>query len=157
MRRLGIFALPMVVIAVASAQTAPPAASHSKPRVVRINIGSSCGWCGGDGYRSTFTTITPRFVQQAMANAGDSRNFPDHVEKFPITKQQWNNLVKSIDARALRAIPQYKGPRPPDLPSAFCVVEYSDRSMISLHYSPGGELDPVRAMKIPDVPLATLY
>ena len=126
----------------------------SDVHIVRVEKGYVCGWCTGAGYRTTITTVRPRYLIDELADSEDPRETPDRKEKHAITKQQWEALVRSIDAKALRAVPQDGTCRPCiDQPDAWVVVEYSDGSKISVNYPPGDEPAAVRAFKFPSIPI----
>src|SRR5215831_7374057 len=86
------------------------AAKAGKPasdvHVVRVEKRYVCGWCGGAGYRTAITTVGPRYMVEELADAEDPRERPNRKEKRIITKREWKALVRSIDAKALRAVPQ---------------------------------------------------
>ena len=146
------FLTPGMAFAQNAARTPSRAA---EPHVVRLEKGYVCGWCGGAGYRTTITTVRPHYVVEELADAEDPKENPNRKEKQPITKQQWETLVRSIDAKALRAVPQDGICRPCiDQPDAWVVVEYSDGSKIPVNYPPGSEPAAVKALKIPGIPIA---
>ena len=148
----GCFFLVLVTgcVLAQSAATAPH--PSDKPRVVRVQIGYICGWCGGLAYRTDLTTVGRRFVRRELLDSTNTKKLPNRREKRAITRREWDTLVRSIDAKALGAVPQEKGCRPCiDQPDAWASVEYSDGSQISVHYWPGSQPAPVKALKIPGI------
>ncbi len=85
---------------------APPAAPASNPHVIRVQTGYSCGMCGGLGYRSILTTVEPTFLLSEEQYSSNPKELPNRKTKVRITKQDWKNLLRSIDASALRALPK---------------------------------------------------
>jgi hypothetical protein len=155
MRVLAALFLTMVMTVTIAAQTKATPAAPAKAEVVRVNIGYGCGFCGGFGYRSTLTTVSRLSIVRTMADAEDPKELPNRTVKRRITKHEWKTLVDSIDAVALRAVPQEARCRPcVDLPDAWVGVEYSDGSHLWVHYPPGMEPAPVKALRIPEVEIA---
>jgi len=128
--------------------------SAADVQVVRVEMGYVCGFCGGPGYRTALTTVESSFIVVELKDAGDEKRNPNRKEKRAINKREWGKLVRSVDTQALKAIPQDKTCRPCiDLPDWWVKVEYSDASNISVEYSPGNEPEPVKALKIPSMPV----
>ncbi|MGC2450332.1 MAG: hypothetical protein WA477_21965 [Candidatus Sulfotelmatobacter sp.] len=87
-----------------------------------------------------------------MLDSTNTKKLPNRRERRAITRREWEVLVRSIDANALRAVPQEKGCRPCiDQPDSWAAVEYSDGSQISVHYWAGRQPAPVKALKIPSL------
>lgn len=151
MRWLGACFFGMLVISNVFAQSAAPAPHpSSEARVVRVQIGYICGWCGGLAYRTDLLTVERTFVRHELTDSTNTKKLPNRRERRAITRREWETLVRSIDANALRAVPQEKGCRPCiDQPDSWAAVEYSDGSQISVHYWPGRQPAPVKALKIP--------
>ena len=144
------------VVLVTASMLAQSAGTTDKPagevHVVRVQTGYTCGWCAGVGYHTTITSVGPRSVVEELSDADDPREDPNRKEERAITKGEWTKLVRSIDAKALRAVPQDKTCRPcVDQPDAWLVVEYSDGSKISVNYPPSNEPPAVKALKIPGI------
>ena len=145
------------VVLVTASMLAQTAGITDKPAVdvhiIRVQMGESCGWCTGGGFHTTITTVRPSNVVEELKDADDPRENPNRKEEHTITKRQWEELVRSIDEKALRAVPQDKTCRPcVDQPDAWVVIEYSNGSKIQLNYYPGTEPAPVRALKFPSIP-----
>jgi len=140
------------------AQSAAPAPhSSDEAQVVRVQMGYICGWCGGLAYRTDLITVERGFVGRELMDSTDEKKLPNRREKRGITKREWATLLRSIDVKALRALPQDRACRPCiDLPDSWVAVEYSDGSQISVHYWPGSEPVPVKALKIPGIAIAFL-
>lgn len=153
MRWLANCFFPVLMTGCVLAQSSTPAPHPSgEPFVVRVQIGYICGWCGGLAYRTDLTTVERGFVRRELMDSTDEKNLPNRKEKRDITRREWEALVRSIDAKALKAVPREKGCRPCiDQPESWTVIEYSDGSQISVHYAPGGEPAPVKALKIPGI------
>jgi len=153
MRRLGACFFSVLVSGCVFAQSAASTAHPSgEARVVRVQIGYICGWCGGLAYRTDLTTVGRRFVRRGLLDSTNTKKLPNRREQRAITRREWETLVRSIDANALKAVPQEKGCRPcVDQPESWAVIEYSDGSKISVNYAPMSEPAPVKAMKIPGI------
>ena len=135
---------------------APTHESSAEVRVVRVQMGYICGWCGGAGYRSDLTTVERSFIVREMADAEDPKKFPRRKERRTISKREWETLVRSIDAKALRAVPQDGICRPCiDQPDSWVEIAYSDGSKVSVHYDwyPGKAPASVKALKFPILPI----
>lgn len=134
-----------------------PAGAHDgsgEARVVRVQMGHVCGWCGGPGYRTDLTTVERSFILREMADAGNPKKFPKRKQRRAISKREWESLVRSIDVRALKAVPQDGTCRPCiDQPDSWVEIEYSDGSKLSVHYDwfPGKAPPPVKALKFPNL------
>ena len=153
MQRLGASLFLALMIGNVFGQSAAPAPGpSSEAHVVRVQIGYICGWCGGLAYRTDLTTVERTFVRREMMDSTDRKTLPNLKERRAITRREWEALLGSIDAKALRAVPQDKTCRPCiDLPDSWTAVEYGDGSQISVHYWPGSEPAPVKALKIPGI------
>jgi hypothetical protein len=122
-----------------------------------VQIGYICGWCGGLAYRSDLLTVERAFVRRELLDSTNRNKLPNRRERRAITRREWEALLRSIDAKALGALPQDRSCRPcVDMPDSWTVVEYSDGSQISIHYWPGKEPAPVKALKIPDLTVTLL-
>lgn len=131
-----------------AAPTSPAANAH----VIRVQMGYSCGMCGGSTfYHSTVTTVEPSFLLWQGMYSSNPKRLPNKKTRVPITRQDWKNLLRSIDASALRALPQRGCLSCRDLPESWVVIEYSDGSKISVNYGPSGIPKPVAALKFPAV------
>ncbi len=138
----------------ALAQTpVPPAGPAATAHVVRVRTGDSCGMCGGGlFYHTTTTTVEPSVLVWEGANSSNPKKLPNKKTRIAITKQDWKNLLRSIDARALLAVPQAGGCRScRDLPESWVVIEYSDGSKIGVNYGPTDIPKAVAAIKYPAV------
>jgi hypothetical protein len=147
------------VVLVAASMLAQTAGTTDKPAVevhVRsVQMGEVCGWCTGGWYHTTITTVRPSNVVEELKDANYPRQYPNRKEERAITKKEWKALVRSIDAKALRAVPQDGTCRPcVDQPDAWVVIEYSDGSKISINYPPTIVPAAVRALKIPGIAIA---
>jgi len=152
MRRLG--ALFFVLVTVGNVLSQGPIAnapqSSGGGRVVRVQQGYSCGWCAGFGYHTQITTIEPSFIVWEGKETMDKKNLPNRRVKRPISKREWQTLLRSIDADALKAVPQQSGCRScVDQAESWLMVQYSDGSKISVSYGPMSEPAPVKALKFP--------
>jgi len=140
------------LITSAFAQTlAPPASPSANAHVVRVQTGYSCGMCGGMFYHSTVTTVEPSFLTWQGMYASNPKKLPNKKTKMAITRQDWKNLVRSIDASALRALPQRSCRSCIDLPESWVAIEYSDGSKLTVNYGPSDIPKPVAAIKFPAV------
>jgi hypothetical protein len=145
-------------VVIASGNTSALAQSPSAPaspapnaHVVRVQMGYSCGMCGGLFYHSTVTTVEPSFLLWQGMYSSNPKKLPNRKTKVAITPRDWKNLLRSIDADALRALPQ-KGCRScRDLPESWVVIEYSDGNKIAVNYGPTAIPKPVAAIKFPAV------
>lgn len=125
-------------------------------QVVRVQMGYVCGWCGGPGYRSDLTTVERSFILREMAHAENPKKFPRRKQRRAISKKEWETLVRSIDVKALNAVPQDGICRPCiDQPDSWVEIDYSDGSRLSVHYDwyPGKAPPPVKALKFPNLPI----
>jgi hypothetical protein len=102
-------------------------------------------------YHSTVTTVQPSFLVWEGNDSSNPKNLPNKKTKVAITKQDWKNLVRSIDVSALRAVPASGCRSCIDLPESWLVVEYSDGSKIGVNYGPSEIPRPVAAIKFPAV------
>jgi hypothetical protein len=108
--------------------------------------------CGGAMfYHSTVTTVDPSFLTWQGMYSSNPKRLPNRTTKVAITRQDWKNLVRSIDANALRAVPQRGCGSCIDLPESWFAVEYSDGSKIAVTYGPTDIPKPVAAVKFPAV------
>jgi len=141
-----------IITATAFAQsTSPPASPAAKVHVVRVRMGYSCGMCGGLAYHSSSTTVEPTFLLWEGRYSSNPKKLPNRTTKVAITKQDWKNLLGSIDASALQALPQQGCRSCIDLPESWVVIEYSDGSKVAVNYGPTSIPKPVAAMKFPAV------
>jgi hypothetical protein len=156
-RMQGLWACIFTLAVIGNSFSQAPAAPHAsvEPHVVRVQMGYSCGWCGGKFfYHSTLLTVQRGFAVQELRYSSNPKRLPNKTEKRAITRREWETLLRSIDAKALTAAAQDKTRRSCiDQPESWAVVEYSDGSKIAVHYSPTGEPAPVRALKIPFIPM----
>jgi hypothetical protein len=157
MRWLGLGLGLLVWIGTAAGQNAADVTTQSgKARVVRVQTISG-GGMGCYMYCTSMTTVDSSSVVEELLDSPDKKKYPNRKEKRAITKREWSDLVHSIDAKAVRAVPQEGGCGPCiDLPESFLTIEYSDGSKISVSYPPGTAPAPVRALKIPGVQI-TFY
>jgi hypothetical protein len=79
----------------------PAANAH----VIRVQTGYSCGMCGGLFYHTTVTTVEPSFLVWEVKNSSNPKKLPNKKARVAITRQDWKNLLRSIDVSALRALP----------------------------------------------------
>jgi hypothetical protein len=137
------------------AQDAAPSTGRAADApAVRVRIGYVCGLCGGLGYRTSFTTVEPTFIISELKDATDKKTRPDTKTKRAITRKEWEELQRSIDAKALKALPQPATCRPCiDLPDFWVTVEYSDGQRISVSYEPTNPPAPINALlrKVPTI------
>jgi len=146
----------MAAINVFAQTSAPAHDAAGEARVVRVQMGHICGWCGGPGYRTDLTTVERSFILREMADAGNTKKFPRRKEKRAISKREWETLVRSVDTKALKAVPQDGTCRPcVDQPDSWVEIDYSDGSRLSVHYDwyPGKAPPPVKALQFPDFPI----
>ena len=124
-------------------------------RVVRVRIAHTEGLCGGSGYCTALTTVEPSFIVFELKDSGNKRKLPDRKTKRVITKQDWENLQRAIDAKSLMALPQMVCRADIDLPCSWVEVEFSDRTKIGVSYDPMNPPAPVAGLlrKIPTVEL----
>jgi len=155
MRWLGAcFLFVLMTGSVFSQSAAATPRQSGEARVVRVRMGHTCGWCGGLTYRTDLTTVERAFVLREMKDSTDKMKLPNRRQKRAITRQEWETLLRSIDAKALKAVPQEPGCRTcVDQAESWVVVEYSDGSKISVNYAPTSEPAPVRALKFPNLPI----
>jgi|SRR5271166_1542347 len=154
MRWLGAFFFTVLMIDNVLSQ-GPTASPSGEARVVRVQMGYSCGWCAGIGYHTELTTVEPSFIVWEGKETMDKKKLPNKRVKNAISKRQWQTLVRSIDADALKAVPQEAGCRVcVDQAESWVVVEYSDGRKISLNYAPMSQPAPVRALKWPAAQIA---
>ena len=117
---------------------APPA------HIVRVRTESACGWCsGGNGYHETETIIEPgRFIIINRSDY-DKKKYPDIESDYKITKRNWEDLQRAIDAKVLDAIDAFaKTPGCPgcaDEPTGWIEVQFSDGTKKAVAYNQGGE------------------
>jgi len=102
-------------------------------------------------YHSTVTTVEPSFLVWEGKYSSNPKELPDKKTKVAITRQDWKNLVRSIDVSALRALPQRSCRSCIDLPESWVAIEYSDGSKIGVNYGPSDIPKPVAAIKFPAV------
>jgi hypothetical protein len=116
-------------------------------------MGYSCGMCGGLFYHSTVTTVEPSFLLWQGMYSSNPKKLANRKTKVAITPRDWKNLLRSIDADALRALPQQGCLSCRDLPESWVVIEYSDGNKIAVNYGPTAIPKPVAAIKFPAVPI----
>jgi hypothetical protein len=69
---------------------------------------------------------------------GDKKNYPDMKTKYRITKQDWEELQRFIDARVLAAFTGPIGcPGCADEPIEWAEVQFSDGAKKSVSYNEG--------------------
>ena len=132
---------------------APPTRPTGEARVVRVRIVHTGGMCGGFGYCTTLTTVEPSFIVLELKDSGDKKKLPDRKTRRAITKQDWENLQRVIDAKSLIALPQMVCRAAIDLPCSWVEVEFSDRTKVGVSYDDMKPPAPVAALlgKIPTV------
>lgn len=132
---------------------APPTRPTRDARVVRVRIVHTGGRCGGFGYCATSTTVEPTFIVVELKNSGDKKNFPDRKTRRAITKQDWENLQRAVDAKSLIALPQTVCRAAIDLPCSLAAVEFSDGTKVAVFYNEMKPPAPVAALlgKIPTI------
>lgn len=154
-RRSPFFIATLIIVGMitsAFAQTpASPASPAANAHVVRVRMGYSCGMCGGLSYHSSSTTVEPSFLIWQGMYSSNPRKLPNQKTRVAITRRDWKNMLRSIDANALRALPQRGCRSCIDLPESWLVVEYSDGSKIGVIYGPTDIPKPVSAIKFPAV------
>jgi hypothetical protein len=146
-----IIASLMMMVTIPSAFAQTPATPAAPPHVVRVQTGYSCGMCGGLFYHTTTTTIEPSFLVWEGTNSSNPKTLPNKKTRVAITREDWKNLLRSIDVSALRALPQQGCRSCRDLPESWLVIEYSDGSRIAVNYGPSEIPKPVAAIKFPAV------
>lgn len=152
---LGCFILVAAVSVLAQANATAHDAS-TEPRVVRVQMGYVCGWCGGPGYRTDLTTVEPSFILKDMGDAENPKKHPNRRERRAISKREWETLVHSIDLKAFKALPQDDRCRPcADEPDSWIEIDFSGGSRLPVHYDwyPGKAPALVKALKFPDLPI----
>ena len=126
----------LLTVAIVFAQdAAPPTGPTGDARVVRVRIVHTGGMCGGFGYCTTLTTVEPSFIVLELKGSGDKKKLPDRKTRRAITKQDWENLQRAIDAKSLIALPQMVCRAAIDLPCSSVVVEFSDRTKVGVSYN----------------------
>jgi len=146
----------LVLMAINVFAQAPATSATNEADVVRVQMGYVCGWCGGAGYRTDLTTVEPAFILREMAAPENPQKFPRRKQRRAISKREWEALVRSIDGKALKAMPQDGICRPcNDQADSWVEIDYSDGSRLSVHYDgcPGKAPPPVTALQFPDLPI----
>lgn len=134
---------------------APPTRPTGDTRVVRVRIVHTEGFCGGSGYCTVLTTVESSFIVLELKDSGNERKLPGRKTKRAITKQDWENLQRAIDAKSLMALPQMVCRADIDLPCSWLEVEFSDRTKIGVSYDRMNPPAPVAGLlrKIPTIEL----
>jgi hypothetical protein len=136
-------------------QTTPTTSPTSKASLTRVRTGRTCGWCSGFGYRTQETTIESGWITSVSRDAGDRKSFPNIKQKQRITKADWEELERIVDAQMLASSGQQSASclSCRDLPEAWIGLEFSDGTKKGITYSPGTPppgagalLDKVRAI-----------
>jgi hypothetical protein len=154
-RRTPFFIATLIIVGMitsAFAQTpTSPVSPTANAHVIRVRMGYSCGMCGGLSYHSSSTTVEPSFLIWRGMYSSNPKKLPNQKTRVAITRQDWKNMLRSIDASALRALPQRGCRSCIDLPESWLVVEYSDGSKIAVNYGPTDIPKPVSAIEFPAV------
>jgi hypothetical protein len=144
---IGVLSIGVLSAGSAVAQKAQqPASPAADARVVRVQIGHTSGMCGGNSYCSNLTTVTPSFIIAELSDAPDKKKWPDKKAKRAITKQEWGNLRRAIDTKALMDLPPEVCYATIDLPCSWVAVEFSDGTKINVLYDPTHPPAPVAAV-----------
>lgn len=128
---------------VSAQKIADPLSSSTAAHVIRVRIAHTGGFCGG-GYCSSSTTVEPSFIISELTDSSDEKKWPDKKGRRSITKQEWENLRRAIDTKALASLPQRVCHL--DLPCTWAVIEFSDGTKISVSYYETGPPAPIAAL-----------
>ena len=112
-----------------SAQTNNPVLPANTAKLIRVQISNGYGLGG-----SSSTTIEPFFMVNESEGMFKSKHF-HRKTKSAITKRDWDNLQKAVDARALASAPQGVCAAISDGPCDSLEVEFSDKTKIGLSYN----------------------
>ena len=119
------------------AQQAPAANPSPNAYIVRIRTGSYAGTCV-DYCVHEETTIKPRSIVAVSRSISEKRKYPDVKLKRKITKEDWEGLLHSVDAKVLDAfIGRIGCPGCADELVGWVELQFSDGTMKSVSYNEG--------------------
>jgi len=101
--------------------------------------------CGG-GYCASLTTIEPSIIIREEKNSSDPKRFPNKKTKYAITRREWQNIQRVVDAKSLAAVPQESCHAVIDLPCSLVEVEFSDGTKIGISYNMTNAPPPIAAL-----------
>jgi hypothetical protein len=121
----------------ALAKQTPPQSASPKGHIVRIRTGSYAGFC--NPCAASETIVEPRSITTISRSFSDKRTYPDVKLKRKITKEDWEDLQHSIDARVLGTFIGRMGcPGCADELVEWVEVQFSDGTKKSVSYNEGG-------------------
>jgi hypothetical protein len=107
-----------------------------RPKVVRVRMGTYAGMC--IGWCDSETTIDSKSIVVVNKSPGDPRRYPELKMTTSITKQDWNDVLDSVDASVLSAMNGRTGcPGCADEQVQWLEVEFSDGTKKGISYNQG--------------------
>lgn len=139
--RLGILAGLMTGAIWAQERLPKPA---TDARIVRVRIGNSCGWCT-EGYNEIETSVEPGRIVITNRSDSDKKKYPDLTQEYQISKQDWRDLQRLIDAKVLATFsePSTGCPGCGDEPVAWVELEFNNGTKKSVAYVDGADPSPI--------------
>jgi hypothetical protein len=127
-------------------QSLPTSATNA--RLVRLRVGNSCGWCT-ENYNEFETTVERGRIVITNRSDSDRKKYPDLTVQYRITKRDWRDLERLIDAKLLASFPKPSSDCPgcADEPVAWVELQFSDGTKKSLVYVGGADPSPVVELK----------
>jgi hypothetical protein len=118
-------------------QTSPQSRNPSPgPKVVRVRMGTYAGMC--IGWCDDETSIDSKSIVAVNKSPGDPRRYPELKMTTMITKQDWNDVLNSVDATVLSAMNGRIGcPGCVDERVQWVEVEFSDGTKKGIAYNQG--------------------
>lgn len=117
-------------------QVALPPHPSANGQIVRVKTGSYAGMC--IGYCASETIIEPRSIVTISRSFSEKRKYPDLKMKRRITKEDWEDLQRLIDAEVLAALTGPIGcPGCVDEEVEWIEVQFSDGTKKSVSYNAG--------------------
>ena len=118
--------------------------SATNARLTRVRIGNSCGWCT-EGYNEIETTVERGRIVITNRSDSDRKKFPDLTQQYQITKRDWRDLERLIDAKPLASFSKTSSSCPgcADEPIAWAELQFDDGTKKYVVYVDGADPIPV--------------
>ena len=125
-----------------SAQQPEPALDA---KIIRVRIGYSAGMC--QGYCSSETSVEPGLIRSISRSLSDKKHYPEMKSEGQITKADWEDLLRFLDAKVLAAFTGRIGcPGCADQPVQWAEVEFSDGTKKTVSFNRGEAPPPIAAL-----------
>ena len=136
--RLSTLLLPALLLSsVALAQQSAPQ-PHPAPdaHILRVRIRFSSGRC--QGYCDSSTTVEQGWKRTISRSLSDRKHYPDMKSEWRISKEDWDDLLRFLDAKVLALFNGPIGcPGCADQPVQSAEVEYTDGTKLTVSFNQG--------------------